>query len=339
MPDELDRELRRVALALVEDAPPPPPFPSGAETCVERPWRRHRFAAGVVAVAAVAAVAVFAVGLPLRSSTPDTSLVQAGQPVQTSTPGPNPTTAPMTCGDQPPRPIAVPEGFAGPVPGPISAAPHPPEPGQLVMHWTSGSGGIELRWPMDPTVPNPFAAPPGTEGLVRSPATFSAGIRTAQPAAAGQTVKYMALGSGIAAPEACRVLQLGVFDPDPARVESVMAVFSRAPYVSDVPLVADSRSGDAPPTVVPCNVPAGVAQTPNRSGEGDGTAYRNPADALSAFLKGQPTLLPRGYLEIRLPDGTLVYGAQVRDGAFVTVVQVVPSPAGWRVSTWESSGC
>ena len=339
MPDELDRELRKIAVALLDSAPPPPPFPSDAEPSVDRPWRLHRLAAGMAAVATVAAMALVAVGLSTRGSTSDQSTVAAGQPVPTSTPTPTPTTVPTTCGDQPPRPLAVPDGYAGPVAGPINAAPHPPEPGQLVMHWTSGAGGIELRWPMDPTVPNPFAPRPGTDGPVRSPASFSAGIFTAQLAPTGQTVRYMAVGTGIASPEACRALQLGVFDPDPARVESVMAVFSRAPYVSDAPLVTESRSGEAPPSVIPCNVPSGSTQQPSRTGEGDGTAYPNPADALSAFLKDQPSLLPRGYVEIRLPDGSTAYGAQVREGMFVTVVEVASTPEGWRVTRWEASGC
>jgi hypothetical protein len=339
MPDELDRELRRVALALLDSAPPPPPFPSDVEPYVDGPWRGRRIAAGMAAVATVAAMALVAVGLSTRGSTSDRSTVAAGQPAPTSTPAATPTTIPTTCGDQPPKPIAVPEGFAGPVAGPISAAPHPPEPGQLVMHWTSGLGGIELRWPLDPTVPNPFAPQPGTDGPVRSPATSSAGIFGARPAAAGQTVRYMAVGTGIASPEACRALQLGVFDPDPARVESVMAVFSRAPYVSDVPLVTESRAGHAPPSVIPCNVPAGITQQPSRTGEGDGSTYPTPTDALSAFLRGQPSLLPRGYVEIRLPDGSLAYGAQVREGTFVTVVEVASTQAGWRVARWEASGC
>lgn len=207
------------------------------------------------------------------------------------------------------------------------------------MHWTSGSGGIELRWPKDPTVPNPFAPRPGTEDPVRSPASFSSGILGAQPAAAGQTVRYMVIQTRLDSPESCRALQLGVFDPDPGRVESVMAEFSRAPYVSEMPLVTESRSGDASPSVVPCNVPAGLAQQPSRRGEGDGATYSTPTDALSAFLKGQPTFMPRGYVEIRLPDGTLAYGAQVREGMFVTVVQVASTPAGWRVTRWEASGC
>ena len=170
------------------------------------------------------------------------------------------------------------------------------------MHWTSGAGGIELRWPLDPTVPNPFAPQPGTDGPVRSPATSSGGIFGARPAA-GQTVRYMAVGSSVASPEACRALQLGVFDPDPARVQTVMEEFSRAPYVSDVPLVTASRSAEAPLAVALCNVPAGVTQTPNRSGGGDGVAYPNPTDALRTFLKGQRTLrtVPRGVVGMRAP--------------------------------------
>ena len=85
--------------------------------------------------------------------------------------------------------------------------------------------------------------------------------------------------------------------------------------------------------------PRRLAQQPNRTGEGDGTTYPSPTDALSAFLKGQPTFMPRGYVEIRLPDGSLAYGAQVREGRFVTVVQVVADPGGWRVTRWEASGC
>ena len=339
MPDEFDRELRKIAVALLDSAPPPPPFPSDVEAFADRPWRRRRVAVSMAAAAAVAAMALVAVGLSTRDSTSDTSTVAAGQPVPTSTPAAAPTTIPTTCGDQPPRPIAVPDGFAGPVAGPISAAPHPPEPGQLVMHWTSGAGGLELRWPMDPTVPNPFVPPAGMEGPVRSSASFSSGILGARPAAGGQTVRYMVIQTRLDSPESCRALQLGVFDPDPARVESVMAAFSRAPYVSEMPLVTESRSGDAPPSVIPCNVPAGFAQQPSRTGEGDGSTYPTPTDALSAFLKGQPSLLPRGYVEIRLPDGSLAYGAQVQENRFVTVVEVASTPAGWRVTRWEASGC
>ncbi len=338
MPEDLDQELRRIALALIDSAPPPPPFPSSAMPFDPGPSRRRRIAAGM-AMATVAAVAVAAVALSSLGSRPGISTLDVGQPVQTSTPGPTPTVAPTMCGDQPPKPIAVPESFTGPVAGPISAAPHPPEPGQLVLHWTSGAGGIELRWPMDPAVPNPFAPRPGSEGPMGSTAAMSGAILGAQPAGNGQTVRYMVISTGVTSPDPCRVLQLGVFDPDPARVQAIMDALSRAPYVSDAPLVSASRSADALPTVVLCNVPAGVAQTPNRSGGGDGMTYPSPTEALSAFLKGQPTLIPRGYIEIRLPDGSLAYGAQVRDGVFVTVIHVVPSPGGWLVARWEASGC
>ena len=157
MPDDLDQELRRVARALVDAAPSPPLFPSDPELAVGRPRYRQRFGAAIAAVVALAAVAAIAVGISTTGSTQDASTLQAGQSAPTPASGPTETTVSTTCGDRPPRPIAIPEGFAGPVAGPINGAPHPPEQGQLVMYWTSGGEGIEMRWPLDPTMPNPFA--------------------------------------------------------------------------------------------------------------------------------------------------------------------------------------
>ena len=39
-----------------------------------------------------------------------------------------------------------------------------------------------------------------------------------------------------------------------------------------------------------------------------------------------------GYVAFRLPDGTVAYGAPVREGTFVTVVEAASTPAGWRVT-------
>jgi hypothetical protein len=331
MPDPIDAELRLIALALVDEAPEPPPFPDpAAEASRARVWPRRRLvAAGLVMVAAVG---VAVAGVTLRNTSPDTSAVSAGPPLSMPSPDTAATTVPTAgdvCGSTPPRAIAVPEGFAGPVSGPIEGAPHTAGAGQLVLHWTSGAGGIELRWPPDPTLPNPPAAP----------ATFSSTVLPAQAGANGQTVKYMMLGTGVATPEGCGTLQLGVFDPDGARVEAVMDALSRAPYVSTEPLVASSQSADVAPPVAGCRAPVGVTPPPNRSGEGDGVTYPSAAEALSAFIRSQPTVLPGGYVENRLPDGSLAYAVQAPGGAVVTVVHVVPTAGGWTVSRWQVSGC
>ena len=149
----------------------------------------------------------------------------------------------------------------------------------------------------------------------------------------------MVLATGIGSPASCQTLQLGVFGSDAARVQAIFDELIRAPYVSDVPLVIGSRPGDAAPVVVACRVPAGVAQTPNQSGDGDGVNYASPTDAADSLPASPPESGARGYLEIRLPDGSLVYGAQTSNGAFVTVVHVIPAAGGWQVSGWEASGC
>lgn len=74
MPDELDRELRKIAVALLDSAPPPPPFPSDVQPSVDGPWRRRRIAAGMAAVVTIAAMALVAVGLSTRAPTDRPSL-------------------------------------------------------------------------------------------------------------------------------------------------------------------------------------------------------------------------------------------------------------------------
>ncbi|MGH9223477.1 MAG: hypothetical protein ACRD2W_06750 [Acidimicrobiales bacterium] len=64
----------------------------------------------------------------------------------------------------------------------------------------------------------------------------------------------------------------------------------------------------------------------------------NPGSGLAEFVEQHRTVLQRGYVEMRLPDGTIAYGAQV-DGSFVTVVQVAPLGTGWVVTGFELSGC
>jgi hypothetical protein len=61
-------------------------------------------------------------------------------------------------------------------------------------------------------------------------------------------------------------------------------------------------------------------------------------DALADFLSEQPTLFPRGYRELRLDDGSIVFAKDV-GGAVVTTVRVASSTNGWAVTDWRASGC
>lgn len=90
MSDRLDRELRDVALALVEESPPPPPFPIGRAAPGRAPRSGRRFTPLVVGVAVAAMLVGVAVGaVVVLGGRADhrTGSVRAGGPTTTAVPG------------------------------------------------------------------------------------------------------------------------------------------------------------------------------------------------------------------------------------------------------------
>ena len=120
-------------------------------------------------------------------------------------------------------------------------------------------------------------------------------------------------------PAECRIIQVDIVDTDPARVDGGVARLSnRGLFVSTAPLVVGSEQRSALPTVKDCNAPAEAAVPPKRGGPvRGGPVFASPAEALSAFLDADSSLIRDQYLEVRLPDGSIAYARSSRsDRAF-----------------------
>ena len=297
----------------------------------------HRPRALVTAIAALALLIVAGAAALFFSDASDSkTTVIASVPITELVPvEPAVTGAELTCGAQLPRPFNVPGGYTGPA----SAAPS--GPGQLVLVWSSSTGSIEARWPADPQNQK-LAGRPGLNASTGNgqPGVAGAGVTEIRKNGDGrydQTIVYSLrnVASG------CETLQVEIADTDSARVAAgIEQLTRRGPFVSDLPLVSSSEARPSAPTVAPCNAPAGVAPA-NLGGpvSGAGT-FATPTDALKSFVDAHRTLIPYQYLEIHLPDSSLVYAVKATpQGPFVTVIHIVQTGSGWSVDHWEASGC
>lgn len=247
------------------------------------------------------------------------------------------------CGSELPKSVAIPPGYSGPKPGPSPDATVAPAAGQLAFHWTSGTGSVEARWPSDagkqiPTGPSPVGAPSAAQ-------SFSALVsREAVSAGGGRSMREMLFDLPGDQRAQCRTFQVDVFDADGSRLNSVFDNVVRHPFESSIPLVTASRQAPSAPPVAPCSASAGVRTPPNRVTTNSASeAFSTPTDALRSFLAGQPTLLPDGYVEFKLPNGALAYGhpgfGPTNQDSFVTVIEIAPNTSGWSVLRVIASGC
>lgn len=309
--------------------------------------RRTRWLVTAGTVAALVTSGVLAASLIRRDRATDPATVSAATTLPPPDPEPRGSSSEPACGREPPGALNVPAPYAGPQ---KRASPEAPRaaPEQLVLLWTSGAGSIELRWPLDPSLPNPFPLeqPPAGQGPPGRRTGMGSITLPAQQSTAGGAVQYMVLRLPEAPFDGCRFVQVGVFDTDPGRVRSVMERLEAAPFISKEPLVVVSETRDFAPEASRCNAPAGAVVPPKRGGPLTGQAgYETPQEALEAFLAADKSLLQRGYREMHLPDGSLAYGREIegREGAgagvFVTVVRVAQRPEGWTVTSWDTSGC
>ncbi len=289
-------------------------------------------------VAALATLGVVTTVILTQWNGPPVTTQVATQPSRTDAVGATSTTAEgavePTCGSQLPRPLDLPDGYQGPQRVASS------DPGQLILEWTSATGSIVARWPPDQQfqqlMGQPASTPDGQpsvggSGTFEGRQTLNGGYRRTSVF----TLRNVA--------SECRGIQIDVEDRDAAQVDDGIAWLSnRGLFISTVPLVVASEARSGAPAAVACNAPAGVAEPPNRGGRvGPGPAFAAPADALKAFVDADSPLSRNGYLELRLPDGSIAYAKEQeeRPGSYVTVVHVVPTGAGWSVDRWEASGC
>jgi hypothetical protein len=248
-----------------------------------------------------------------------------------------PTIMPLACGNALPFELRVPSGYDGPFSGVAPGAP-PAESGQLVDYWQSTTGSFERRWPAAAEFDRMWIGtdqrPPGS-GVIGAMAFSS---RTEPDGRTSQTILVHVLDQVVS----CQVVQLTIYDPDPGRVDATLAeMLAEGVIVSHIPLVTETTNADALPPAQPCQTPPGVT-SPNQGGAVDGgAAYPTARDALQAFV-AQPETAPRlGYSEVNLPDGSVGYVYKVRDNDdFVSIViHVRHDLDGWRVDSWDASGC
>lgn len=275
-----------------------------------------------------------------------------GTSAESSAGSADPTITGGECGVELPFDMPVPEGYEGPIVGPGPDALTVPEPSQLVLHSTSTTGSVEVRWPADA-----HGAELATEATeVRDDLeSSSADVIESEPEpgptgrfTVGDTVTSGNLGAG-----ACESLQLAVADDDPTVAsevaEQILAALLGPGGALGEPAeaaVVDSLSAESVPAAALCDAPAGTEVPPNRSAAISPVAfYPTPQEALVAFLPTQETWPQSGYVELTLPDGTVAYGqpgfgeADLDDGNYVIVAHVIQTTDGWAVDSWESSGC
>ena len=317
-------------------APPAPPHRTS------RRWARP-------AVAAAAAVVVLAGGLFAAGRlTRDDGQTVAGTP-----PGPDATQDPdappdsgtppdpaTNCGSELPFALPVPDGFEGPVPGPVTTEMEGNDFWNgIALRWQGEGGTIDVHWPGYPPIDPASYNQPGGEPV--KPQLIEGEIVPAN-GQASQTLDAYAddLGGG-----ACFGFTVTVTTPEEASTAAVMDHVEVGLLGPDgvlpgprEPLVASETSADALPSASPCE----GGSTPVVSGTGEGqSAHPSPDEALHVYLATRTSITIDGYERVALPDGSYGYVArQELDPNFILlVVHVQQSEDGWVVASWESSGC
>jgi hypothetical protein len=226
----------------------------------------------------------------------------------------------------------IPPEFAGPIPGPSEDATVAAAADQLVEHWTSPTGSIEVRWPFD----NDGIIVPSAE---TRPGSVSGG-RALGPDEHGFYVARLYFDAPPHQFRQCQVVQVVVRDRDPAHADSTFQFILDHAADDYGRLVTNTATVDATPSAITCAVPAGSPPSPNRGGPVSTASYPTPSDALQAFVAADPTLHRFGYTELHLPDGTTGYGAPAPGGdGFVIVIHLADTESGWTVDWWDASGC
>lgn len=326
--DITQRHRTQVRAAIAEEG--------AAGTRPRRPRRprraRHRVLVTSAVVVGVCALGAGVVALASSGGDDANTANTVGAPAPTDATTAAPAAA---CTGSPPAQLAVPAGFGNAVAAPAAQATTAPTSGQQVTSWKSDTATIEQRWPADAKqVAQLGALPTDREMSVadRNPVVDAQG--------AHRTILFSLPGRA----SGCGVIQVTVFGGDATSVNTITDALLRAPFVSSEPLVTTTASTSGAPDVVACDgaarkdLPLAVPALATVGGTAAGNAFPQAADALRDFLAGHPTLIPHGYAELHLDDGSLVYAKTVA-GNVVTTIHVVPSKGAWMVADWRASAC
>jgi hypothetical protein len=249
------------------------------------------------------------------------------------------TAVPATCAGAPPAELAIPSGFGSPVSAPAALATTAPAKGQQVTSWTSPGATIEQRWPADQGTAARFGSPAVPTDGIRSYADSA--VQGDEKSGVRRTILFVFPGQ----PTGCASLQVTVSGRDADTVDGIANGLVQAPFVSHEPLVSTTGVAVGAPPVVACEgvtrakVAAGaIPAVATVGGHVEQASFKQPTEALTDFLANRTSLAPRGYEELHLDDGSLVYVKDVV-GNVVTTVHVVTRGAEWTVAEWQASGC
>lgn len=300
-------------------------------------WGRVAVAAGFVILIA-GAVTV----MTLWSSPDRRNEISANRSTQSPPPAAAPDGGCAAFADE--HPVDVPPEFSGPEDAAVADSPNPPSAGQTVRTWRSVTTEIEARWPVDPAVaaslpkpnPDPSEFVPPFPGVMPSMGLTSDGNLTIRQTSTGRSylAKLYRLNE---LSETCESVQVIVFDQDPNKVGPLAFNLS---FESGVPLVTSTQSVDVTPTAIACPATGEKAGGPV-SGLGE---FPTSEDALAMWLETEPGLPRDGWVENKLPDGSIAY-AHIVDApprpelGWVTVVHAAKSGDVWTIDSWEGSGC
>lgn len=139
------------------------------------------------------------------------------------------------CGSASPPDVSIPAGFSGPIDGPSPDSARPATADQLIRHWTSSTGSIEVRWFADPdATPPAFAerkANVEDEGTFDDPEPHPVAngvddvivTMSRSEAASERLYDEMVYGTdGGEADDPCTWVQVTVFDSDPEQVNATL---------------------------------------------------------------------------------------------------------------------
>jgi hypothetical protein len=225
--------------------------------------------------------------------------------------------------------VSLPPGFDGPADGPSPGMSAPWAGGQLVQHWTSPTGSVELRWPSDRA--GAFAEGlPGHSGTANATWTLRGTQTVGQPEEV--IVAYLADES-----PPCNVLDVIVRSDDRGAVTALAADIEAGLFAEDRPTLV-IRSEDAPglPGADGCR---GGTRIPNQGGPVELPPQPTARDALRAFLDQHESLATGGYIETGLPDGSIAYRYEPEPGFVATVIHVAERDGGWSAIAWDAAGC
>lgn len=336
----------------------------------ERTTRRRRTAVRLAAAAATALIAAGGVVLMSR----DTEGGPATQPAATNanepaapraTPRSTPTGAigPTCSGELPidvtvggndadvaPGTVPLPSPDDGPtesVPVTDGAAPSSPplRDGQQAWHWPRENSTIEVRWPADSRPLYDLGAhdDPADSGFTASaPEGRNAPRAITIHAPFDVEVVQRSDAHDLATP--CDTVQISRY-ADGARSDSFgwPLTGERGDDALDLidlhPLITTSRDVEVALTeVVPCRGGPGSEIDEHPAG----AAHPTPAEALDAYVALPEAfgLSDSDWTEMKVPDGTVVYGQAFSSGnGFTQLITVTETDAGWRVSAVRRSGC